>query len=190
MDQLSRRAPAVRLSSDGQTNLEDEMNDTVLYTHLDSPIGELLLTGDGRALHGLHMQAGRKPMTIRPNWIADDEPFAEARDQLAEYFEGRRVEFDLPLAPTGTPFQRRVWEALRGIPYGRTASYGEIARQVGVPSAPRAVGVANGLNPIAVIVPCHRVIGADGSLTGYGGGLERKQLLLDLEAGVLSLGSI
>ena len=160
---------------------------TLLYTKVDSPIGELLLTGDGSALHGLHMQEGRRPMRIHPDWIRAEEPFARARTQLAEYFDGRRREFDLPLAPWGTPFQLRVWHALRGIPYGRTASYGEIARQVGVPSAPRAVGVANGLNPIAVVVPCHRVIGADGSLTGYGGGLERKRLLLDLEAGTLPL---
>ena len=159
----------------------------LLYTQVDSPIGELLLTGDGRALKGLHMQEGRRPMRIHPDWIRAEEPFAQARTQLAEYFDGRRREFDLPLAPWGTPFQLRVWHALRGIPYGRTASYGEIARQVGVPSAPRAVGVANGLNPIAVVVPCHRVIGADGSLTGYGGGLERKRLLLDLEAGTLPL---
>ena len=97
------------------------------------------------------------------------------------------MHFDLPLAPSGSPFQLRVWDALQEIPYGQTATYGEIARKVGVPSAPRAVGAANGLNPIGIIVPCHRVIGSDGSLTGYGGGLERKRLLLDLEAGVLPL---
>jgi methylated-DNA-[protein]-cysteine S-methyltransferase len=161
--------------------------DKLLYTQVDSPIGELLLTGYGRALHGLYMQEGRRPVRIPRTWIRAEEPFAEAGAQLTEYFDGRRREFELPLAPSGTPFQIRVWNALREIPYGRTASYGEIARQVGVPSAPRAVGVANGLNPIAVIVPCHRVIGADGSLTGFGGGLERKRTLLDLEAGVLSL---
>jgi methylated-DNA-[protein]-cysteine S-methyltransferase len=165
----------------------NEANDKLLYTQVDSPIGELLLTGDGVALQGLYMQEGRRPMTIRPEWTAADEPFAEACAQLTEYFEGRRREFELPLAPSGTPFQLRVWNSLRQIPYGETASYGEIARRVGVPSAPRAVGVANGLNPIAIVVPCHRVIGADGSLTGYGGGLERKRVLLELEAGLLSL---
>src|SRR4051794_7568657 len=120
----------------------------VLYTRLDSPIGELLLTGDGRALSGLYMQEGRRPVQVRPDWIPSEEPFADARIQLAEYFEGRRQEFELALAAAGTPFQLRVWRALREIPYGTTASYGEIARQVGVPSAPRAVGIANGLNPI------------------------------------------
>jgi methylated-DNA-[protein]-cysteine S-methyltransferase len=164
-----------------------DVAEQLLYTRTDSPIGELLLTGDGSALKGLHMQEGRRPMTIRPEWTRAEEPFAEVVAQLAEYFDGERREFDLPLAPWGTPFQLRVWNALRAIPYGQTASYGEIARQVGVPSAPRAVGVANGLNPIAVVVPCHRVIGADGSLTGFGGGLERKRLLLDLEAGLLPL---
>jgi methylated-DNA-[protein]-cysteine S-methyltransferase len=157
------------------------------YAGTDSPLGELLLVGDKRALCGLHMQEGRRPARIDPEWVQSDEPFSEVFAQLGEYFEGRRKQFDLRLAPSGTPFQLRVWSALREIPYGRTASYGEIARKVGVPSAPRAIGVANGLNPIGVIVPCHRVIGADGSLTGYGGGLERKRLLLDLEAGVLPL---
>jgi methylated-DNA-[protein]-cysteine S-methyltransferase len=157
------------------------------YTHTASPIGELLLVGDGRGLHALRMQEGRRPGSIEPDWVESEEPFAEALVQLAEYFEGRRTEFELPLAPAGTPFQLRVWTVLREIPYGRTASYGEIARKVGVPSAPRAIGVANGLNPIGIIVPCHRVIGSDGSLTGYGGGLERKRWLLDLEAGALPL---
>jgi methylated-DNA-[protein]-cysteine S-methyltransferase len=133
------------------------------------------------------MQEGRTAIDVRPDWQAAEEPFEEVRIQLAEYFAGRRTAFGLPLAMAGSPFQRRVWRALQEIPYGETTSYGEIARRVGVPSAPRAVGVANGQNPVAVIVPCHRVIGADGSLTGYGGGLERKRRLLDLEAGVLSL---
>lgn len=159
----------------------------MLYTSFDSPIGELLAVGDGRALHGLYMQEGRAAIDVQPEWQAADEPFEEARAQLADYFAGRRTAFDLPLAIAGSQFQRRVWRALQQIPYGETTSYGEIARRVGVPSAPRAVGVANGQNPVAVIVPCHRVIGADGSLTGYGGGLERKRLLLELEAGVFSL---
>jgi methylated-DNA-[protein]-cysteine S-methyltransferase len=112
------------------------------------------------------------------------EPFGTAADQLAAYFAGRLTEFSLPLAPAGTPFQRRVWAGLQEIPYGDTWSYGQLAGKVGNPAAVRAVGLANGRNPIAVVIPCHRVIGADGSLTGYGGGLDRKRFLLDLEAGV------
>jgi methylated-DNA-[protein]-cysteine S-methyltransferase len=161
----------------------------MLYTSLESPIGELLAVGDSRTLRGLYMQEGRTAIAVRAGWEATDEPFAEARAQLAEYFAGQRRAFDLPLAMAGSPFQRRVWRALQDIPYGETISYGELARRIGVPSASRAVGVANGRNPVSVIVPCHRVIGADGSLTGYGGGLARKRLLLELEAGVLRLGA-
>jgi methylated-DNA-[protein]-cysteine S-methyltransferase len=156
---------------------------TLQYTSMDSPIGELLLLGDEQALHGLYMQDGRKPTRIASDWEQNPEPFADAMEQLAEYFDGRRTEFDMALVMDGNPFERRVWSALREIPYGETVSYGEIARRVERPSAARAVGMANGRNPIAVIVPCHRVIGADGTLTGYGGGLERKQLLLELERG-------
>jgi len=159
----------------------------MLYTTVDSPLDELLLAGDGRALHGLYMQEGRTAITVPRDWARDDEAFADVREQLDEYFAGGRTEFDLPLAMDGSPFQRSVWQALRDIPYGETISYGELARRVGPPATPRNVGATNGRNPIAVIVPCHRVIGADGSLTGYGGGLERKRLLLDLEAGVLAL---
>jgi methylated-DNA-[protein]-cysteine S-methyltransferase len=161
----------------------------MFYTSLESPIGELLAVGDSRGLRGLYMQEGRTAIAVRAGWEAADEPFAEARAQLAEYFAGQRRAFDLPLAMAGSPFQRRVWRALQDIPYGETISYGELARRIGVPSASRAVGVANGRNPVSVIVPCHRVIGADGSLTGYGGGLARKRLLLELEAGVLRLGA-
>jgi len=152
------------------------------HTTTDSPIGELLLVGDGTALSGLYMQAGPAPKRIDPSWERSDAAFVDAVEQLAEYFDGRRLEFDLPLAPQGPPFQRQVWQALREIPYGETITYGEQARRIGHPDAARAVGAANGQNPIAVIVPCHRVIGANGSLTGFGGGLERKRLLLDLEA--------
>jgi methylated-DNA-[protein]-cysteine S-methyltransferase len=126
-------------------------------------------------------------MRIDPRWERRDDAFADTRRQLAEYFAGERRAFDLPLSLDGNEFELRVWSALRDIDYGETASYGEIAARIGAPTAARAVGLANGRNPIAVIVPCHRVIGADGSLTGYGGGLERKRLLLDLEAGVLPL---
>jgi methylated-DNA-[protein]-cysteine S-methyltransferase len=159
----------------------------MLYTRLESPIGELLLVGDGRALHGLYMQEGRTAITVRPEWTAAREPFDAAEGQLAEYFAGARTTFDLDIVLAGSPFQRRVWGALCDIPYGETISYGELARRIGIPSASRAVGVANGRNPVSIVVPCHRVIGADGSLTGYGGGMERKQFLLDLESGVLAL---
>jgi methylated-DNA-[protein]-cysteine S-methyltransferase len=157
-------------------------NTTLLYTTIDSPIGELLLLGDGHALHGLYMQAGRKPIGIAPAWERAPGAFAEVSEQLSEYFAARRTSFDVPLVMHGTPFQRRVWDALREIGYGETISYGELARRIDQPSAARAVGLANGCNPIGVIVPCHRVIGANGTLTGYGGGIERKRLLLDLEA--------
>jgi len=158
------------------------------YTTMESPIGELLLVGDGDTLHGLYMQEGRKPKTISPDWQASAAPFADVKTQLEEYFIGARTNFDIPLAAEGAPFELEVWHALEEIPYGETVSYGEIARRVGQPTAARAVGTANGRNPIAVIVPCHRVIGADGSLTGYGGGLERKRLLLELERGQGRLG--
>ena len=154
----------------------------MLYTTYDSPIGELLLVGDEHALHGLYMQGGRTAIPVRPEWREAAEPFAQVCTQLDEYFAGSRTEFDLPLKMAGSEFQRRVWRALRDIPYGETASYGEIAMAVGKPEAVRAVGATNGRNPIAVIVPCHRVIGSDGTLVGYGGGLPRKRLLLELEA--------
>jgi methylated-DNA-[protein]-cysteine S-methyltransferase len=154
----------------------------LVYTCVDSPIGELLLVGDGTMLHGLVMQGGKHPVEIGPDWERDDDAFADARAQLREYFAGTRTAFDLPVHLDGTEFQVRVWNALREIPYGTTISYGELARRVGRPTGARAVGAANGRNPVAVVVPCHRVIGADGSLTGFGGGMERKQLLLGLEA--------
>jgi methylated-DNA-[protein]-cysteine S-methyltransferase len=163
----------------------------MFYTTVESPIGELLLLGDGEALQALSMQDAPRPMQIQPHWKRDPRPFAHIADQLTYYFEGGRPDFDFPLAPNGSAFQITVWQALREIPYGTTLSYGELAKRLGyaqAANAARAVGTANGRNPIAVIVPCHRVIGADGSLTGYGGGIERKRLLLDLEAGVLSLG--
>ncbi len=159
----------------------------MLYTTINSPIGELMLVGDGETLHHLSMQGGRRPLHRDAAWTRDDRAFAGPVQQLEEYFTGARQTFDVPLSLAGNPFEQRVWRALRAIPYGETTSYGEIARRIGSPDAPRAVGLANGRNPVAVIVPCHRVIGADGSLTGYGGGLERKRLLLDLEAGVLPL---
>lgn len=147
------------------------------YTTTSSPIGELLLASDGHALTGLHMAPFGRPS----GWHRDDGLFEDVVGQLAEYFSGARKTFEAVLAARGTPFQQRVWEALRAIPYGQTISYGELARRIGNPTAVRAVGRANGANPIAVIVPCHRVIGANGTLTGYGGGLQRKAKLLALE---------
>ena len=155
----------------------------VVYARTDSPIGELVLAGDRSTLSLLHMLEGRHPVKLGADWRRDDGAFADVRAQLAEYFAGGRTAFDVPLALQGTDFQRRVWEALLEIPYGETVSYGELARRIESPRAVRAVGLANGRNPVAVIVPCHRVIGADGTLTGYGGGIERKRLLLELEAG-------
>ena len=133
------------------------------------------------------MVEGRSPVRTEPGWRRCDEAFAAVRGQLEEYFAGERTLFDVALEMEGTPFQRRVWRELEAIPYGETISYGELARRVGQPSAARAVGLANGRNPVAVIVPCHRVIGADGSLTGYGGGMERKRILLGLESGAARL---
>ena len=144
---------------------------------VDSPVGPLLLTSDGDAL--TRVLFGGRP---EPEWRTDPCPVLErTRDQLAEYFAGERRDFDLPLEPAGTPFQLTVWAALREIPYARTWSYAQLAMRVGNPNASRAVGLANGRNPISIVGPCHRVIGANGSLTGYGGGLDRKRLLLDLE---------
>src|SRR3954454_23646832 len=156
------------------------------YTTMDSPLGELLLLGDDGVLHGLHMQAGRHPIRIQASWVRDDEAFADARAQLEEYFAGTRDSFDVKMHMDGTAFQRTVWHELTQIPYGETISYGELARRIGRPDRARAVGTANGQNPIAVIVPCHRVIGANGKLVGYGGGLDNKRRLLELEAGVFT----
>jgi methylated-DNA-[protein]-cysteine S-methyltransferase len=149
------------------------------YTYFESPIGRLLLTSDGTALTGLYMEPSRKAQSI-DGWIQDEavSPLSATVRQLTEYFAGTRRDFDLPLRFQGTTFQTRVWRELTVIPYGQTWSYGQLAQRIDKPSASRAVGLANGRNPIAILVPCHRVIGADGSLTGYGGGLERKRWLL------------
>lgn len=152
------------------------------YTYLDSPVGPLLAVRDDIGICGLHLPTGRHPMAVHPEWTRDDAAFDDIRTQLAEYFAGERQDFDLPLHPAGTDFQKRVWTALAEIPYGQTASYGRTAVAIGAPDAARAVGLANGQNPIAIVVPCHRVIGADGSLTGYGGGLDTKRWLLAHEA--------
>jgi methylated-DNA-[protein]-cysteine S-methyltransferase len=151
----------------------------VSFCVIDSPIGRLTLTSDGAALTGLYMAGPSKPPRTA-DWVMDPTvaPLPEAARQLREYFAGERRRFDLPLRLQGTDFQKRVWQQLTAIPFGETWSYGQLAKRLDNPSACRAVGLANGKNPIAVIVPCHRVIGADGSLTGFGGGLERKEWLL------------
>jgi methylated-DNA-[protein]-cysteine S-methyltransferase len=150
------------------------------FGYVESPIGHLMLTADGTALTGLFMEPSRKAPQPADGWVEDltVAPLAAAVSQLGEYFAGARREFDLPLRFEGTAFQRRVWQELTEIRYGETWSYGQLARSIGNPSASRAVGLANGRNPLSILVPCHRVIGADGSLTGYGGGLERKRWLL------------
>jgi methylated-DNA-[protein]-cysteine S-methyltransferase len=153
------------------------------YTYLASPLGELLLARDDGGLTALYLPTGKHATRVRPSeWVRDDTGFDDVRAQLAEYFAGERREFDLPLNARGSAFQQRVWAALREIPYGETASYGKTAVAIGSPDAARAVGLANGQNPISIIVPCHRVIGANGSMTGYGGGLDAKRWLLSHEA--------
>jgi methylated-DNA-[protein]-cysteine S-methyltransferase len=154
-----------------------------IYTAFDSPVGTITLVAEGGALTGLYMTDHRHWPGIEAEAARDDAAFAPVRAQLEEYFAGERTVFDLELDLAGTPFQRRVWRALQDIPYGETISYGELARRIGNPSAVRAVGLANGRNPVSIVVPCHRVIGSDGSLTGYGGGLPRKRYLLELEQG-------
>ncbi|MFE6485381.1 methylated-DNA--[protein]-cysteine S-methyltransferase [Streptomyces sp. NPDC057757] len=154
------------------------------HTVIDSPYGPLTLVADEGALCGLYM-VGQRHRPAEESFGArdDDALLDEVTDQLAAYFAGELKEFDLPLRLDGTPFQQGVWEQLRLIPYGETRSYGELAEVLGNVGASRAVGLANGKNPIGIIVPCHRVVGANGSLTGYGGGLDRKQRLLDFESG-------
>lgn len=150
------------------------------YRIVDSPVGPLTLAGIGSTLMHLRM-LDQTHEPDRAGWAPDDTAFAEVAEQLEAYFTGSLTEFDVELELAGTEFQRRVWAALRTIPYGQTRSYGEIAEQIGSPGASRAVGLANGRNPVAIIVPCHRVIGAGGAMTGYGGGIDRKKALLELE---------
>ena len=149
---------------------------------ISTPVGRLRLAGDESGLRGISFQNRFPPSAPAESKLSTEAPFREAIAQLEAYFAGALRRFDLPLAPEGTPFQREVWSALTAIPYGETVSYGELARQLGRPAASRAVGAANGQNPIPIVIPCHRVIGADGSLTGFGGGLAIKRRLLDLEA--------
>jgi len=161
--------------------------DSTVYSFYSSPVGPLLLTWDDDALTGLTMarHAGKETSRPEPRWRRDDAALQTVRDQLRAFFAGELRTFELPLRMAGTPFQRLVWEGLLGIPFGETMSYAELARRIGRSGASRAVGAANGRNPISIVVPCHRVIGADGTLTGYGGGLDRKEWLLRHEARVL-----
>jgi O-6-methylguanine DNA methyltransferase len=159
---------------------------TTTHTQVDSPCGPLTLVARDGGLAGLYMTQHRhQPSfeTFGELVPAEAELFADASAQLKEYFAGQRVAFDLPLNMAGTPFQQRVWETLRSIPFGETVTYGQLAAELGQPTASRAVGLANGKNPVSIIVPCHRVVGSKGDLTGYGGGIERKRYLLDFEGG-------
>lgn len=154
------------------------------YTYCDSPVGPLLLAGDNDGLNLVSFPAGKKRREPAPDWQSDSSLFNAAIEQFNAYFAGELTQFDLRLSPRGTTFQRRVWRALRDIPYGRTISYGQLAENIGKPKASRAVGAANGNNPLSIIVPCHRVIGANGSLTGFGGGLDTKRWLLEHERAI------
>lgn len=159
------------------------------HTIVDSQVGPLtLVAGDDGVLTGLYLEHQRHRPVESSFGDRDDAPFAGVAGQLAEYFAGQRREFDVDLAFSGTPFQRTVWQELRRIPYGETVSYRELAERIGRPTAARAVGLANGRNPVSIIVPCHRVIGSAGGLTGYGGGLDRKRHLLEFERGPVGSG--
>jgi methylated-DNA-[protein]-cysteine S-methyltransferase len=160
---------------------------TVCWTSIESPIGPLLLAGDRHTLRVVWFGRGRKAQGPRAEWVESAAEFRGVAQQLREYFAGTRRRFDLTLAPQGTTFQQTVWRALQDIPYGETTSYGELARRIGDVKATRAVGLANGANPLAIVIPCHRVIGAGGALTGFGGGLPTKRALLDLERGQRTL---
>ncbi|HZC66446.1 MAG TPA: methylated-DNA--[protein]-cysteine S-methyltransferase [Candidatus Dormibacteraeota bacterium] len=157
------------------------------YTRMQSPVGRLLLAGDEAGLRSVSFETSHRADVVREDWVEDEAALREVVRQLRGYFAKELREFDLELAPVGTDFQLRVWRELLAIPYGETISYGELAKRVGNANASRAVGLANGCNPIAIIVPCHRVIGSDGALTGFGGGLRNKEILLELESGQLRL---
>ena len=154
---------------------------TTTFRTMDSPVGTITLAGRDGVLTHLRMDDQSHAPADQSSWEPDDAAYGDAAEQLAAYFAGELTDFDVDLRLEGTPFQCEVWAALQEIPYGETWSYGQLADHIGKPGAARAVGLANGRNPVGIIVPCHRVIGADGSLTGYGGGLPRKQLLLQLE---------
>jgi len=157
---------------------------TIWYDNLPTPIGRLRLVADAEGLREVWFESGRHQREPAPSWLRSAPALAFARVQFEEYFAGTRQVFALPLHPLGTPFQLAVWQELAHIPYGATISYGELARRIGQPQAVRAVGTATGRNPLPIVLPCHRVIGADGSLTGFGGGLPTKRFLLAMEDGV------
>jgi methylated-DNA-[protein]-cysteine S-methyltransferase len=159
----------------------------ICYSWFESPVGNLLLAGSADGLKLVSFGAGIHTRKVDPEWRLDNSAFVEVVHQLQSYFAGKRKNFDLALVLEGTDFQKRVWNALRKIPYGETISYKELAEMIGSPKAVRAVGAANGANPIPIIIPCHRVIGNDGSLTGFGGGLPLKKKLLELESHQLKL---
>ena len=153
----------------------------MFYDIIDTPLGQMTLIGDEHSLIHIELPEAKRPLMLASEWRRDANRFSEERRQFDQYFSGTSNTFDLPLAPSGTPFQKEVWRALCDIGYGETISYGELASRIGRPKASRAVGLANGANPLSIIVPCHRVIGANGSLTGYGGGMNAKRWLLDHE---------
>jgi methylated-DNA-[protein]-cysteine S-methyltransferase len=157
------------------------------YARMEGPVGPLMLMADNTGLRRIDFVNGRNPVRSDPQWRESAEGLGETIRQLRAYFAGELEAFDLKLAPQGTPFQLSVWNRLCEIPYGETISYGELARRVGNPNASRAVGLANGSNPIPIVIPCHRVIGSNGKLTGYGGGLPIKEKLLALERRQLRL---
>lgn len=158
-----------------------KIEEDLAWCHIESPVGELVVAGNENHLHHIGFPNGSRTTEIHPGWTHDPTPFAALREQLKAYFAGELIKFDLQLRPSGTDFQKAVWQALMDIPYGETTSYGALAFTIGRPKASRAVGAANGANPIPIIIPCHRVIGADRSLTGFGGGVETKAFLLQLE---------
>jgi methylated-DNA-[protein]-cysteine S-methyltransferase len=159
----------------------------LFYTYIETPVGALLAARDDEGIASISFQKNGRPADPHPQWKRSDAAFGDLSEQLRAYFEGKLRSFDLPLHPEGTPFQRDVWRALQSIPYGQTRSYADIAREIARPKAVRAVGAANGANPLPIVVPCHRVIGSNGSLTGFGGGIAVKQQLLALESGARTL---
>ena len=172
-----------RLRSHAPVAFPGETKAMKYFTHVDSPLGTMLLVSNGSSLTGLYFVGQKYVAQPAEDWIQTEvaQPFPDVKRQLAEYFAGERRTFDLPLSFEGTPFQQRVWRAIAAIPHGQTISYGALARSVGTPRSVRAAGAATGRNPISLVVPCHRVVGSDGSLTGYAGGLDRKRRLLALE---------
>lgn len=162
------------------------MTTTICYSYIDTPLGRMFVQGDGQFVTGLLMPRHKGWEGPDPAWRESDDSFVIVRRQLTEYFAGKREQFDVPLKLAGTPFQQRVWRELVRIPFGTTITYAELARRIGRPTASRAVGHANGRNPVSIIVPCHRVIGANGKLTGYAGGLENKEWLLGWERGAMA----